>query len=383
MPVAELIAIGTELLLGEIQDTNSRYLARALRDVGINMYRATLIGDNSARISALIREAVQRADIVITTGGLGPTVDDPTRQAAADAFGLGLEFREELWQQILARFQRFGRPATENNRRQAYVPQGALPLENAVGTAPAFIVEQSGKALICLPGVPREMEYLWQEKVLPYLRGAFHLTGLIKARVLHTAGVGESQVDELVGDLEELENPTVGLLAHPGQVDIRLTAKADSEEEANRMLAALESEVRARMGDAIFGCDLETLPGVLLSRLSALGWNLAVLDCGSGGAVASALASAGMPGLSTQVQEESCQQLSAALHDWMERTQAQAGLATSFQPGGEKHTVSVVIHTPHGESQAARSYGGPAANAPGWAARTALDSLRREIIKIK
>ena len=154
MTSAEIIAIGTELLLGEIQDTNTHYLARTLRDDGIDLYRTTIVGDNLERIAQAIREATNRANIVITTGGLGPTVDDPTRQAVALAIGTGTEFRPELWDQIQARFKRFNRLATENNRRQAYIPSGAFAVENPVGTAPAFIVEKPGHVIISLPGVP-------------------------------------------------------------------------------------------------------------------------------------------------------------------------------------------------------------------------------------
>ncbi len=241
MPSAEIIAIGTELLLGEIQDTNTRYLALRLRDANIDLFRATMIGDNAVRISRVIAEALNRSDIVITTGGLGPTVDDPTRLAVAMAVGVETEYRPELWEQIQNRFQRFNRTATENNKRQAYIPQGAIAVENPVGTAPAFIVESGSKVIISLPGVPREMEFLIENRVIPYLKQHFQILGTIKASVLHAAGVGESQVDEWIGDLETLINPTVGLLAHPGQIDIRVTAKASSQEEADRMIEPLIS----------------------------------------------------------------------------------------------------------------------------------------------
>ena len=234
MPSAEIIAIGTELLLGEIQDTNTRYLALRLRDANIDLFRATMVGDNAVRISRVIAEAFNRSDIVITTGGLGPTVDDPTRLAVAMAIGVETEFRPELWDQIQNRFNGLIGSATENNKRQAYIPQGSIAVENPVGTAPAFIVESGSKVIISLPGVPREMEYLIENRVIPYLKEHFQILGTIKASVLHAAGVGESQVDEWIGDLETLINPTVGLLAHPGQVDIRVTAKAGSQEEADR-----------------------------------------------------------------------------------------------------------------------------------------------------
>ncbi len=141
MPSAEIIAIGTELLLGETTDTNTRFIAHALRSLGVDLYRTHTIGDNAGRIAQSVREALDRTDIVITTGGLGPTVDDPTRQAIAQALGLELEFHPELWEQIVARIARYGRTATENQKRQAYIPAGAIVIENPVGTAPAFIVE--------------------------------------------------------------------------------------------------------------------------------------------------------------------------------------------------------------------------------------------------
>ncbi len=227
MPSAEIITIGTELLLGEIVDTNSAYLARKLRDIGVDVFRTSTVGDNPARISEILRETIARTPIVITTGGLGPTVDDPTREAVAQAMDMPIEFRPELWEQIVNRLEKFGRTPTENQKRQAYIPKGALSIQNPVGTAPAFIIEQNQTTIISLPGVPREMEYLTENTVLPYLRGRYQLTGTIKTRVLHVAGLGESQIDEWIGDLELLGNPTVGLSAHPGLVDIRITAKAE------------------------------------------------------------------------------------------------------------------------------------------------------------
>ncbi|MCD6475595.1 MAG: hypothetical protein J7K85_04930 [Anaerolineaceae bacterium] len=268
MPVAEIITIGTELLLGEIQDTNTRYLARMLRDQGIDLFRTMMIGDNPRRVAKAINEALARSDIVITTGGLGPTVDDPTREAAALAFGVGTVYLPELWDQILNRFQRFNHTPTENNRRQAYIPTGGFAVENPVGTAPAFIMERGDGCLFCLPGVPKEMEYLTKNAVLPYLRTRYQLKGMIKARVLHSIGLGESTIDDKIGDLELLSNPTVGLLAHIGQVDIRITAKADSEAEADIMIQACEEKVRQRLGESIYGVDQETIEMVISDILN-------------------------------------------------------------------------------------------------------------------
>src|SRR5512138_1990387 len=183
MPSAEIITIGTEILLGEIVDTNTRHLALTLRDLGVDIYRTTTIGDNVERIAAAISEAMQRAEIIITTGGLGPTVDDPTREAVARGVGVTTEYREELWQEVVERISRYGRHPSENQRRQAVVPAGAIAIRNPVGTAPAFIVEytssrrtsmapqaeETSGAIISLPGVPNEMEHILHESIVPYL----------------------------------------------------------------------------------------------------------------------------------------------------------------------------------------------------------------------
>jgi len=283
---SELISIGTEILLGEITDTNSVYLAKTLRDCGINVFYITSVGDNHQRIVSSIKQAMARSHVVITCGGLGPTVDDMTRQAVAEATGRELVFHEALLQQIEDRFKTFKMRMSENNRRQAYLPDGAIVIENPVGTAPSFIAEHEGGIVISLPGVPREMKFLMQEKVIPYLRQTFNL-GIIKARVLHTAGIGESLLDELIGtELLEGSNPTIGLAAHSGQVDVRVTAKADSETEADSMIAPIEAALREKAGRWIYGADKETLEGVFAALVRQLGLNVALIDAGLEGALA-------------------------------------------------------------------------------------------------
>jgi nicotinamide-nucleotide amidase len=289
---AEIISIGTELLLGEIVDTNTTHIARQLRTIGLDLYYTTSVGDNEARSASVVRQALERADVVITTGGLGPTVDDMTRQAVAQATGRPLEFRQELLEQIEARFKRWGHKMSDNNRSQAYVPQGAIALENPVGTAPCFIVESGDRAVISLPGVPREMEYLLEHEVLPYLRRRFDLRSIIKARILRTAGIGESQIDSRLGDLLTAANPTIGLAAHAGQTDVRITAKANSEQEADRLIAPVEAEVRERLGEVIYGTGKETVQEVLLRGLAQAGLTLAVAEAGTGGRLTNRLATA-------------------------------------------------------------------------------------------
>ncbi len=289
---AEIVSIGTELLLGEIVDTNAAYLARQLTTIGLDLHYKTTVGDNEARIAGVLEQALDRSGVVITTGGLGPTVDDVTREAVAAATHRPLELREELVGDIEAFFRRRGARMTENNLRQARLPQGALAIRNPVGTAPAYIVEDPRGIIISLPGVPSEMRYLVEHAVLPYLRQKLGLRGVIKVRNLHTAGIGESQVDALVADLERASNPTVGLAAHPAQTDVRVAAKAESEEEAARMVAEVEKEVRRRLGDHIYGADEETLEGAVVQLLEQRGHTLAVAETVGGGAITSRLTAA-------------------------------------------------------------------------------------------
>jgi len=267
MPIAEVIAIGTELLLGQIQDTNTAYIARTLNASGIDIFRATMIGDNENRIAAIINETLQRADIVITTGGLGPTVDDPTRNAVALAYGVENVFHPELWEEIQERFRAYGRAPSENNKRQAFLPQGSVVIHNPVGTAPAFYIEKNEKMLFSLPGVPSEMKTLLHDEVVPHILNKFKLESSIVTRVLHTIGIGESSVDELVAELETLSNPTLGLAAHPGQVDIRITAKARTRQEALTLIEPVETKVRVLLGERIYGADetgiLDVVSGLL------------------------------------------------------------------------------------------------------------------------
>ena len=279
---AEIIAIGTEILLGEITDTNSVFIARTLRDIGVNIYFMTSVGDNEGRIADSIRIALSRADVVITCGGLGPTIDDMTRQGVAIATDRGLTFHQHLLDQIAVRFSGFNVQMTENNRRQAYMPDQAIIIENPVGTAPSFVVEVGDKCVISLPGVPREMKFLFTGNVIPYLRERYGLTGeIIKARILKVAGIGESALDEQIGtELLEASNPTVGLAAHSGQVDVRITAKAATEADADQMIGIVEAQLRERIGSYVFGVNNDTIEGALVNQLRADGETIAITEVG-------------------------------------------------------------------------------------------------------
>ena len=378
MPTAEIITIGTELLLGETADTNTRFIARTLRGLGVDLFRTQTIGDNVGRIAEIVRQALERAEIVITTGGLGPTVDDPTRQAIAEAVGIELEFHPDLWEQIVNRIGRYGRTPTENQKRQAYIPKGAIIIENPVGTAPAFIVETPHGVIITLPGVPREMETLLTDAVIPYLQTHFNLKDIIRIRTLHVSGPGEGLIDDQVGDLELLTNPTVGLTAHSGVVDIRIAAKAETEAEAGRMIAKIEQDLRARLGDNIFGADDDTLESVTLEALSQRGWSLACIESGLDGALLKRLTQTAHPayrgGSSREVREETLNQTAETIRQEFNTTVA---LGVCLSISTEQQEVFISLITPGSQEQRRLTYGGHSKNAPRWAVNNALDWLRR------
>jgi len=285
---AEIIAVGTELLLGQIVDTNSAYIAQQLTTVGLDLHFKCTVGDNLERIKSTLRTALSRSDFVITTGGIGPTLDDLTREAVAEVLNRPLVFQPRLFEQISDFFRRLGRAVSDNNRKQAYIPEGAIPIENPVGTAPGFIAEQNGKAIITVPGVPHEMRYFMEHSVLPYLREKLGIREVIVSRVLKLFGIGESMVDERIKDLiEGGTNPTIGLLAHTqiGEIHIRLTAKTPDVASAAGLMTPVESEIRRRLGDFIFGVDENTFEGVLSALLRQSGLTVAVAETSFGSSI--------------------------------------------------------------------------------------------------
>ncbi|MGV8027136.1 MAG: competence/damage-inducible protein A [Anaerolineaceae bacterium] len=273
MATAEIITIGTELLLGAITDTNAQYLAQILNKEGFDVYRVTTVGDNRTRIAQVIQEAMQRSDLVITTGGLGPTIDDPTREATAAAYNVKLVFQKELWSQIEDRFHEMGRTPTENNERQAYLPENATGIKNLVGTAPAFYIQQNHSLLCCLPGVPSEMHFLMENEIIPLIHRSFNTDAVLTTTVVHTIGIGESQIDQLIGHLEKLENPTVGLAAHAGSVDIRISAKARNRQTAKELISPILEEINNLVGQSVFGYDDTTLLDAVCEKLVRKGFN--------------------------------------------------------------------------------------------------------------
>lgn len=290
MANAEIVSIGSELLLGQIVDTNASWMAQRLTALGINLFYKSIVGDNLERMKEVIGGALERSDVVITGGGIGPTQDDLTRQIIAEVTGRKLVLDPHLKEQLEHRFQRRGLIMTPNNERQAYIPEGAIPVENPNGTAPSFIVEDPRGVIFALPGVPFEMKWLFENEVMPYLRRKFNLNEIITYRVLKVAEIGESRVDDLIGHLiANSSNPTVGVLAHPGQVDVRITAKAANNDEAMTLIAPVEEEVRRLLGQHIFAVDEETMENAVGRLLVEKDISVASYEDLTGGLVAERL----------------------------------------------------------------------------------------------
>jgi nicotinamide-nucleotide amidase len=371
----EILTIGSEILLGEIADTNTQTIARALRAEGINLTRVVAVGDDPARIADAIRLAAARSDGVITTGGLGPTVDDPTRAAAAEAAGTGLVFHPDLWEGILTRFRTQGRTPTENNKTQAYLPAGAQVLPNPHGTAPGFAMEIGRALVLALPGVPSEMESMLRHHALPLLRSRLGSGGVIRVRVLHTAGLSESLIDERVADFERMENPVVGLAAHPGMADIRITAHGASEAAAMELIAGAEKEIRARLGPHIFGADGETLADAALRALPP-GGSLLTVEWGTGGALAEALSLGSGPGfrmgLVAPREDRAGQNMADRLRAGRSQHGASHALGVCLTPRRPGFDAEFVLAAEEILASEKRVFLLPEEIAPRWAANTAL-----------
>jgi nicotinamide-nucleotide amidase len=288
-----IVTIGTELLLGQIIDTNASYLARELNHIGLAVAFHTTVGDNRTHIKDALSEALERANLVITTGGLGPTEDDLTREVIADLVGSPLTFKKELMGQIQSIFERLGYRMPENNRKQAFIPDGAIPIPNEVGTAPGFIVEKASKVIVSLPGVPKELKYLLSKEVIPHLKKRFHLNQeRISSKVLKVTGMGESKVDNQIKDLIKSQtNPALGILASPGDISIRITASAKDAKEAEGLIQPIEQEIRSRLGIAVYGVDNDTLDAVVINLLNKRRKTLGIVETFTGGVLTARLCS--------------------------------------------------------------------------------------------
>jgi len=288
---AEIVAVGTELLLGEILDTNSQYLAQQLTPLGIDLFYVTHVGDNLGRATETVRRGLERSDLLVMTGGLGPTDDDLTREAVAAALGERMEVVPELEQHLREWFGRRNRPMPERNIKQATLIPSAEAVPNPIGTAPGWWVEKNGKYIACMPGVPHEMRKMWEEQIAPRLAQEAG-SGILVTRTLKTLGMGEGGVAELLDPIIGSTNPTVATYAKADGVHVRMAAKAESREAAVEMLDGFQTEVCHYIGQYIYGIDNQELPEVIGEHLRGQGLTLATMESCSGGLLGSSITDA-------------------------------------------------------------------------------------------
>jgi nicotinamide-nucleotide amidase len=292
---AEILSIGTELLLGQIVDTNANFLAQQLPALGLDLFYVSQIGDNLQRLSTAFKTALARSDVIITSGGLGPTEDDLTREAIADVLGEKMTVQPDLEASLREFFVRRGRTMPERNVKQATTIASGAYLPNPVGTAPGWWVEHDGKVIVSMPGVPHEMHKMWEEQAQPRLARLI-TGGVIVSRLLKLVGIGESNAEEALGNLTRSVNPTLATYAKSDGIHLRLTAKAASRDEAEDLLDVFEPRVRERVAEWVYGGESDTLPSVVGALLRERGLSLAVAESATGGQLASLITDA--PGAS-------------------------------------------------------------------------------------
>lgn len=297
---AEIITVGTEILLGDIVNTNSRYLARELALLGIEVYYQGSVGDNEERLLEAFGESLKRSDLVITTGGLGPTLDDITKEVAAKYFGQKMELNQKSWDEIREFMSKLDKSPTENNKRQAYFPKEATILKNNNGTAPGAIFKKDKKTIIVLPGPPREMVAMFEESVRPYLESLTE--DILVSKTLRLYGIGESKLEtELLDVIKGQTNPTVAPYASDMEVTLRITAKAKSSEEATKLIGPMEESIRTRVGKYIYGEGDTSLDEVVSKILVEKNFKIAVAESCTGGMVSASLIN--YPGISSVFME--------------------------------------------------------------------------------
>ena len=297
---AEIITVGTEILLGDILNTNCRYLSRELAAMGIEMYYQITVGDNEERLLKTLEESLNRSDIVICTGGLGPTEDDITKEVCAKYFGYKLELHKPSLDAMIERFKHMNRVPTKNNEKQAYFPKEAYILKNDNGTAPGCIMEKEGKMIVVLPGPPREMESMFENYVKPYLS---KLTDdVIESEVLRIIGVGESKVENDILDIIDSQtNPTIATYAKGYECTLRITAKAKSVEEAKELIKPMSDEMKRRFGQSLYATGETSIEEVVAKMLVENNLKIAVAESCTGGMVSASLIN--YPGISSVFME--------------------------------------------------------------------------------
>lgn len=296
----EIIAVGTEVLMGDIVNTNAQYIARMLSMLGLGTYYHSAVGDNAERLKDMFEVGFERADIIITTGGLGPTKDDLTKEVAGEFFNKEMILDDEILENIELLFRKLGRPLTDNNRKQAYFPKGSIIIPNPNGTAPGCIVEEKGKTLIMLPGPPREMKPMFQNSITPYL--AKYASGILISTIIRLFGIGESSMEALIEDIiQDQKNPTIAPYASEGELILRLTAWGQSKQDALNVMSPVKKELYKRLGKYIYGEGEKGLDTLVGEALMTQNLNIAVAESCTGGMISDTLI--GFPGISQVFKE--------------------------------------------------------------------------------
>jgi nicotinamide-nucleotide amidase len=370
---AELLSIGTELLLGQIVDTNSAYLAGRLAGLGIDLRYLSTVGDNLGRATETLRRATERSDLVVCTGGLGPTEDDLTREAIAAALGERPAVDPDLEADLRAWFARRGVPMPERNRKQAWLIPSARALVNPLGTAPGWDVRRGGTRIIAMPGVPREMTRMWEVEVEPTLGEG----SVLRSRTLKLLGIGESSVEEALDELVRSTAPTVATYAKNDGVHVRITDKGDDATSVMARIESMDATIRQRVGEHVWGADLDTLGAVVGRALRARGWRLAVAEAITGGDIARTLTETA----GSEVWLAGAIVLPAADELALAARAASLGAEVScLAPAGESET-SLVVRTPERDARRATVHFRSATEGRRRATLAALDLIRRAVTR--
>jgi nicotinamide-nucleotide amidase len=370
---AELLSIGTELLLGQIVDTNSAYLAGRLAGLGIDLRYLSTVGDNLGRATETLRRATERSDLVVCTGGLGPTEDDLTREAIAAALGERPAVDPDLEADLRAWFARRGVPMPERNRKQAWLIPSARALVNPLGTAPGWDVRRGGTRIIAMPGVPREMTRMWEVEVEPTLGEG----SVLRSRTLKLLGIGESSVEEALDELVRSTAPTVATYAKNDGVHVRITDKGDDAASVMARIESMDATIRQRVGEHVWGADLDTLGAVVGRALRARGWRLAVAEAITGGDIARTLTETA----GSEVWLAGAIVLPAADELALAARAASLGAEVScLAPAGESET-SLVVRTPERDARRATVHFRSATEGRRRATLAALDLIRRAVTR--
>ena len=405
---AEILSIGTELLLGHITDTNASWLAQQLGPLGIDLFYVSTVGDNLERLTARLAQARERSDLVIMTGGLGPTEDDLTREGIAAVLHETPIVDEQLEASLRAFFASRGILMPERNIKQAWTLPSVTILANPIGTAPGWWAERDDKVLVAMPGVPYEMKRMWQNEVMPRLR--LRTGESLFTRILRVAGMGESSVEERLDAVLHNANPTVATYTKRDAVDVRITAKAPTTDEAQAMVEGVEARVRATLGQHIFGIDDETPQSVALDMLMARGLTLATMESCTGGLLSSLITDipgssnafrGGLISYATDLKEawgvpaeviaahgvvsvETARAMASAVR---QQTGASVGLSVTGVAGPDEQegkpvgTIHIAVASPEGMRDTSQRFRGPRGEIKLRAAYTALNLLRLHLLR--